>query len=710
MNVKLYFYYILVVNFSTLFLKGNDAQTSCYLKQAEEAHVQNHIKEAALKSQEALDSIAENSSITQAQRAAVIKDFTTYSIAYAKLLANERHFEEARKQLYLILLPEADPTNPDALHLLNYLQAFHDDPQEKAPLLFQHNINKNEDDAHNTTRANLLSDVEKDWITQVPQSSEHLALTEANLSPADTISKKLHNILLPKVELEDTTLDESVDYLKEKSREADLTREGVNIVIKSAFIESLNNTNSPHFNLELHEVPLGVALNYLAQQANCKVEIDPYAVSLVPASQLTEKLSTREYEVSSSFFPNQETSFPSIKNFFQSKGIEFPIESSATYLPSTNKLIVRNTPERLDLIDTLIKSVIKSPPLQVSIETKFIEINQNDLSELGFNWLLGAFSLGNSGLSMSGGGSANGLNTTAYPFPTAGMNPIGALRSGHQAINDTSVDTVLEGNARNALADSSVPGIFSIGGVCSTPQFQMVVRALNQKKGIDLMAAPHVTTKNGSKAMIKIVDEFIYPSQYSPPQIPVSTVATNSYTGGLRSTPPTITPSFPTSWTSKNLGVTLEAKPTITPDHKMISLELHPQITDFDGFINYGTPINTVGYSVTATNMSGTPFSETLTTNTINQPVFTIREVNTAVTVKDGQTVIIGGLIREDIQHVEDKIPILGDIPLAGFLFRSKTERKLKKNLIIFVTPKILNADGVPIGSKADLSPTKKKG
>lgn len=214
------------------------------------------------------------------------------------------------------------------------------------------------------------------------------------------------------------------------------------------------------------------------------------------------------------------------------------------------------------------------------------------------------------------------------------------------------------------------------------------------------MAAPHVTTKNGMKATIKIVDEFIYPSHYVPPQFPSSTLSTNNYSSSLRPIPPTITPSFPNTWTSKNLGVTLEAKPTITPDRKMISLELHPQITDFDGFINYGTPINTVGYNVAATNMSATPFSETLTTNTINQPVFTVREVNTSVMVKDGQTVIIGGLIREDIQHIKDKIPFLSSLPLAGPLFRSKTDRKLKKNLIIFVTPRILNADGVPYSPK----------
>lgn len=715
MNIKYKIYSFLVVIFLPHFLRGDNTETLDYLKQAEESYVQNNFKEAALKSHDALLSIYDNSTITKEQRAAVIKDFTKYSIAYSKLLANERYFQKAREQLQLVLLPNANPNDPETLHLINYLQAFHDDRQQKNSLSDKDN---NADEARKTTRANLLLDVEKDWIlstnsiTSLGSSPEK----EASLLKKEALSAKLQNIILPTIELEDTTLDEAVDYFKEKSRDADPAKEGVNIVIKSSNIASepieKNNTSltnstqalqafqksEPYLNLELHEVPLAVALEYLAQQAGFKMEIDSYAVSLVPPSRSIEKLSTQEYDIPSSFFSNKETAIStlSVKDFFQSQGIEFPEGSSATYFRSFNKLIVRNTPNNLDLITALIKSIIKSPPLQISIETKFIEINQNDLSELGFNWLLGSFSLGNSGLNMSGGGSATELNTTAYPFPTEGMNPIGALRSGNQAINDTSIDSVLEKNVHNTTTEPSVPGIFSIGGVCSTPQFQMVIRALNQKKGIDLMAAPQVTTKNGAKATIKIVDEFIYPSQYTPPQIPTSTVTTNSYSSSLRQIPPTITPSFPNSWTSKNLGVTLEAKPTITPDHKMISLELHPQITDFDGFINYGTPINTVGYNVAATNMSATPFSETLTTNTINQPVFTVREVNTSVMIKDGQTVIIGGLIREDIQHVEDKIPFLGDIPLAGRLFRSKSERKLKKNLIIFVTPKILNADGVP--------------
>ena len=201
------------------------------------------------------------------------------------------------------------------------------------------------------------------------------------------------------------------------------------------------------------------------------------------------------------------------------------------------------------------------------------------------------------------------------------------------------------------------------------------------------MAAPKVTTKSGVKATVKIVDEFIYPRQYDPPQIPQS-VSNNGI-------PPTVTPSFPRDFTKQDLGVVLDAKPTIGPDGYTIDLELNPKVTDFDGFINYGSPLNTVGYVRVGTDILS-PIVQTLTTNTINQPVFTVREVNTFVTVWDGQTVALGGLIREDVQKVQDKVPILGDMPLAGRLFRSDADQKLKKNLVIFVTPRILDAEGQP--------------
>lgn len=78
------------------------------------------------------------------------------------------------------------------------------------------------------------------------------------------------------------------------------------------------------------------------------------------------------------------------------------------------------------------------------------------------------------------------------------------------------------------------------------------------------------------------------------------------------------------------------------------------------------------------------------------QPIFSVREVSTRVTIWDGATIVMGGLTREEVKKVEDKVPILGDIPLLGRLFRSKGESSQKRNLIIFVTANLVNPGGAP--------------
>ena len=83
--------------------------------------------------------------------------------------------------------------------------------------------------------------------------------------------------------------------------------------------------------------------------------------------------------------------------------------------------------------------------------------------------------------------------------------------------------------------------------------------------------------------------------------------------------------------------------------------------------------------------------------NKINQPIFSVRQVNTQVVLRPGQTVILGGLMREDVQKIKDKTPIIGDIPLVGKLFRSSSEQHIKKNLLIFVTVWLIDSSGKKI-------------
>jgi type II secretory pathway component GspD/PulD (secretin) len=88
-----------------------------------------------------------------------------------------------------------------------------------------------------------------------------------------------------------------------------------------------------------------------------------------------------------------------------------------------------------------------------------------------------------------------------------------------------------------------------------------------------------------------------------------------------------------------------------------------------------------------------------ITPNTINQPIFNSRKVTTSVSVWDGQTVVLGGLMREDVQKTEDRTPIIGDVPLIGRLFRTNAEQHIKRNLVIFVTARLVNPAGQPLHS-----------
>src|SRR5438067_906980 len=410
------------------------------------------------------------------------------------------------------------------------------------------------------------------------------------------------------------------------------------------------------------------------------------------------------------------------KVFLQSMGVIFPPGSSATFFPHSGTLVVRNTADNLDMVDALVEQANASVPKQVEIEAKFIEITQTNLKELGFDWLLGPFNIGNHKLFGSGGSSGSGtaVNPANFPVLDANGNPVGnggttftnsngtgtgggpvtaGNRSGTFGISANALDALLAGGTGGM---SVAPGIFGLAGVFTDPQFQVVIRALNQKKGVDLLSAPRVTTKSGQRAIIEIVREFRYPTEFTQPQLPQiassGTAAVNPITGLPIATtvPVVVTPTTPTKFETRNTGVTLEVEPVVGADGATIDLNLIPQVVEFEGFINYGSPINAVGVNT----MAGISVSQPilLTENVINQPIFSTRKVTTSVQVADGQTVVIGGLMREDVQKVEDKTPLLGDIPMVGRLFRSNIDQHVKRNLIIFVTARKVT----PLGQAAE--------
>lgn len=799
-------------------VRRQDAVTEgdALLNEGRAAYDKGDYQQAVDKYRQALDRLPDAPMVSD-RRQSYIEHLSDASVALSMQHRKVGKYAEARTLLEGVLA--ADPNNGEAKRELGYL----DDPIRTNPALtYEHtknvdqvrrslytaegnfNLGKYDDakreyenvlriDSYNTaarrglervstaksdyyraaydhTRADLLSQVDAAWELSVPADApvgnEINVGQEGDTEGVAYITEKLKRIIVPRIDFEDTTVEEAIDFLRLRAAELDTTevdpaKKGVNFVIRrprasTAGAPGVGEAADPAAGgadglplggdpgtlrvreLRVRNVPLQVALKYICDQTKLRVKVDDFAVTLVPQTESGEDIFTRTFRVP----PDFDTSLGSgaeagggdnadpfaepsaggaakitarkpIKELLTTSGIAFAEGSSAT-LSSSGVLLVTNTPSELDKVEALVTAISNTKPKQVKITTKFVEISQENNDELGFDWIVNPFGLSANNLFGSGGTTGNQGGRTGSDFisPIAGTSVDGipadpdqftsngvtnGLRSGDQAINRNNIDAILNNPSRTAQSANVAPGIMALTGLFSDGQVQMIMRGLNQKKGVDLMTAPSVTAKSTQKATIEIIREFIYPTEYEPPELPNSTGS--SFTGGGLdgllgggggSFP--VTPATPTAFDTRNTGVTLEIEPTIGQNEFVIELRFVPEIVEFEGFINYGSPIQSPG-----TDALGNPVVSVITENRIEMPVFSARRVNTQLTIYDGYTVAVGGLMREDVQNVEDKVPILGDIPILGRLFQSKAENRIKSNLIIFVTAQIIDATGRPL-------------
>ena len=212
--------------------------------------------------------------------------------------------------------------------------------------------------------------------------------------------------------------------------------------------------------------------------------------------------------------------------------------------------------------------------------------------------------------------------------------------------------------------------------VLSDPEFQVLIRALNQKKGVDLLSAPSVVTPSGKTAKIEVVRETIYPTEYEPAEIP------SEEDEGF----PT-TPASPTVFEIKPTGVSAQLTPRILSDGR-IELTFEPLTTELKEFVNHGKPIMLMDLNRPAERKR-----IVMTENRIETPHFENRRVKTTVRLNDGDTLFFGGIVREDIQDVEDKVPVLGDLPVVGKLARNQFELHIRRNLFFAVKVQLMEKE-----------------
>jgi general secretion pathway protein D len=219
----------------------------------------------------------------------------------------------------------------------------------------------------------------------------------------------------------------------------------------------------------------------------------------------------------------------------------------------------------------------------------------------------------------------------------------------------------------------------AVTGILGEFNVNAVVRALAQKSGTELLSSPKLTVLSGSQASITVAQELRYPQAYGQVQSQVGTGNTNG--GGSAGV--TITAGTPQDFATRDIGVELKVTPTVEEDGHSISLELNPRVTEFEGFVEYGGSSVAISSGTTVTVPSG-----------FYQPIFAVRDIATRVTIWDGATLVMGGLAREDVKTTNDKVPVLGNVPVLGRLFRSNGTSAQKRNLLIFVTASLVNPGG----------------
>lgn len=568
------------------------------------------------------------------------------------------------------------------------------------------------------TAAQLLNEVERAW--QRPGVFAEPPTGGAATAGPSPLVAKLDRIVLPSVNFSGMEISRVVTTLSVVSEEFDRSGtapKGVNIVLVDP------DRADPLVSLTLRNLSLKRVLDFVTDSIGYQYEVQADAIVVRPGGEKSA-LDTQFFPVSRSTVLRMtgrgapasggtdplaggasvagpqtvETEGQAIRGFLQLAGVGFDGTEGSTLAFDGSQLIVTQTGRNLERIRSILARY--SEVRQVEIEAKFMEVQDGALEELGVNWNLGKKSTQHSGASVTNYVTSN--RTLAAAFAGTGSSSQGAIvRPATAAVENkttdadgaTQTETVTPGSPALNLPilnhAPQFPGAANLGtaanalatitGIVGEFNVNAVIRALSQRSGTELLSAPKLTVLSGNPATITVAQELRYPQSYGQVQ---SQVGTGSASGG-GSAGVTITAGTPQEFTTRNIGVELRVTPTVEEDDRSISLDLNPRVTEFEGFVEYGGQSVAVSGSTTVTVPSG-----------FYQPIFAIREVTTKVTIWDGATLVMGGLTREDTRKTNDKVPVVGNLPVLGRLFRSSGESAQKRNLLIFVTANLVSPGG----------------
>ena len=470
-----------------------------------------HTAEAVNRYRTALERLPEAAAALSPFRRSVVGKLADTSVTYARELAEKGELDKARLALQAVLENQVAPGYPPAKTLLGQL----DDPDrfnpsqtprhsadtKKVSDLFviaqgmvdiadykaakqaynqilavddtntaarrglegvERQINNHLRAERDYTRAKMLNEVDKQWETTVPAGPNQPGGTlPAGAMPtggevASSARLKMQTLILDRIAMAETPLQEALTYLAKKSVELDTAEpdpnlKGVNIVFNPA---SKAPSDFKPVTVELRNAPLGEALRLIADLTQTRLSVEGNTITVSPIGA-GSRIVSRTYRVPPGFLSRAGSATVdagasadpfasgggdkiasglkitrlSAKEWLIQNGVPFPEGTSADYSAGANQLIVRNTEENLDMVQTAVESTTDKTQRQVQVTVVLLKAEEQRLQEIGYDWLLGAANVGGGVYAAGGtvGNAASAGNLADYPFVAPGRTaPIGS--------------------------------------------------------------------------------------------------------------------------------------------------------------------------------------------------------------------------------------------------------------------------------------------
>jgi general secretion pathway protein D len=601
------------------------------------------------------------------------------------------------------------------------------------------------------TRQEMLEEIDREW--ERPKVFDRVVEETADVKDVTSKSEdKLNLIQISPQPYFETPLPEVIMDLQRLAKQGDLTepdptKKGLLMYAK----KPPDGEEFPKVTITLIPMSLGNAISVITESISWTYEIEPNAIviSKTGGSIQGRRLETEEYEITQGTVRRMtggsgdggggggaadpfaaggggmggagDGDDLKVRAYLEAAGITFDESKGHRFAFDGFLIIVTHDRRTLDKIERILARLDKDTSKQVEIETKFLEVQEGALDEISFDWQFGWSNPAYQVDPQTGNPVVDVRGNPMFTFDNTLQGNTRTLAQAHSP-NTGQVSQIVISDSLNPQASFTLPtpapvlpGFVDIGSgvspliqssrdslqfsggtgsaILGGSQAQLLISALQRKQGTDLLSAPRITVVDGEEATITIAQEFIYPIQYEAPEPPQ--VNNNGGQGGgnagggvtVRSATPEFGDVAPEGKQQgfREVGVILFVRPKVEK-YNSINLFLQPEVTEFDGFVEYGGPSAAINDTKTIVQPSGNLM-----------PIFSTRKVETTVTIFDGATVVIGGLTREEVKTVNDKIPVLGNIPLLGRLFQSSAESYQKRNLLIFVSANIVSRGGSPV-------------